>query len=164
MVVLRFMAIAASATLAAGSAAAHVSVQPASASAGAYQVLRFGVGHGCRDKADTTALRIEIPAGVTVARPQPKPGWGLQIVRNGETVTALVWTGRLPPDQFDEFIVLTKLPETGGPLAFPAIQSCGAEQNRWTEVPPPGAPRSKFPAPLVNVITAPPEGGHDHQH
>ncbi|WP_296596289.1 YcnI family protein [Phenylobacterium sp.] len=164
MVVLRSIALAAAAALFATSASAHVSVQPATAGAGAYQVLRFGVGHGCRDKADTTALRVEIPAGVTVARPQPKPGWVLQIVRDGETVTALVWTGRLPPDQFDEFVVLTKLPDAGGPLAFPAIQSCGAEQNRWTEVTPPGAPRSKFPAPILNVITAAPEGGHDHQH
>ena len=46
----------------------------------------------------------------------------------------------------------------------PELLTLLREQNRWTEVPPPGAPRSKFPAPLVNVITAPPEGGHDHQH
>lgn len=163
MVVLRAMAIAALAALS-GPAAAHVSVQPTTATPGAYQVLRFGVGHGCGDKADTTALRIEVPASVMVARPQPKAGWTLRIERSGDKVTALIWSGRLPPDQFDEFVVLARLPEAGGPLAFPAIQSCGAEENRWTEATPPGGPRPKFPAPFVTLIPAAPEAGHDHQH
>jgi len=163
MVVLRTLALAAALATAAP-ALAHVTVQPAQAMTGAYQVLRFGVGHGCGDKFATTALRIEVPAGVTVARPQPKPGWKLEIVRSGEAVTAVVWKGGLPPDQFDEFVLLTKLPAAAGPLAFPAIQSCGREENRWTETAAPGAPRPKFPAPSVTLVPAAPEGGHDHQH
>jgi len=163
MVVLRTF-IAAALMAAASPALAHVTVQPAQAATGAYQVLRFGVGHGCGDTAGTTALRVEIPAGVTVARPQPKPGWTLEIVRSGEAVTAVVWRGRLPPDQFDEFVVLTKLPAAAGPLAFPAIQSCGGAQNRWTETPSPDAPRPKYPAPTLTLVPAAPEGGHDHQH
>lgn len=163
MVVLRPL-LASTALAAATPAWAHVTVQPATASAGAYQVLRFGVGHGCGDKAATTALRVEIPAGVTVARPQPKPGWNLEIVRTGEVVSAVVWRGGLPPDQFDEFMILTKLPGADGALAFPAIQTCGAETNRWTESQSPGAPRPKFPAPSVTLVPATPEGRHDHQH
>lgn len=124
MVVLRTLALAAG--LAVASAAhAHVTIQPATAPVGAYQVLRFGVGHGCGDISATTALRVEIPAGVTVARPQPKPGWTLEIERAGAAVTAVVWRGVLPADQFDEFVVLTKLPDAAGPLAFPAIQKIG---------------------------------------
>jgi uncharacterized protein YcnI len=161
MVVLRTLS-AIAVLAAAAPAAAHVTVQPSTAATGAYQVLRFGVGHGCGDKAATTALRIEIPAGVTVARPQPKPGWTVEIVRAGDAVSAIVWRGALPPDQFDEFVILTRLPAEGGPLAFPAIQSCGAEENRWTEPPPAGGPRPKFPAPVVSVIPAAPEAGHDH--
>jgi len=163
MVVLRPLLVT-GALIVAAPASAHVSVQPASAVAGAYQVLRFGVGHGCGDKAATTALRLEIPAGVSVARPQPKPGWTLEIVRSGEAVSAIVWRGSLPPDQFDEFVVLTKLPAAGGPLAFPAIQACGAGENRWVETQSPGGPRPKFPAPTVTLVPAAPEGGHDHQH
>lgn len=163
MVVLRPLVLAAALGVAAP-ALAHVTVQPATAPVGAYQVLRFGIGHGCGDKAATTALRMEIPTGVSVARPQPKPGWKLEIVRSDGAVSAIVWRGRLAPDQFDEFVVLTKLPAAAGPLAFPAIQSCGAEENRWIETPPPGAPRPKFPAPLVTLTPAAPEGGHDHAH
>jgi uncharacterized protein YcnI len=144
------------------SASAHVSVQPATAGAGAYQVLRFGLGHGCDGKA-TTALRIEIPAGTSVARPQPKPGWLLTVERGaGEAVTAIVWRGGLPADHFDEFLILAKLPPGEGPLAFPAIQTCGEAQNRWTETAPPGAARPKYPAPTVILTPAPAAAGPHH--
>lgn len=167
MVVLRTL-LAAAAVLTAGGAQAHVSVQPTTSTAGSYQVLRFGVGHGC-DGAATTALRIEIPPGVSLANPQPKPGWRLKVEHAGgpsAPVTAIVWTGGLPADRFDEFLILAKLPSAGGPLAFPAIQSCGGKQNRWEEIPAPGAARPQHPAPLVTLtpVTSAPEAGHDHQH
>ncbi|WP_068877282.1 YcnI family protein [Phenylobacterium sp. CCH9-H3] len=150
--------------LALGTAAsAHVSLQPATAGAGAYQVLRFGVGHGCDGQA-TTALRIEIPAGTSVARPQPKPGWTLSVERAGEAVTAIVWRGELPADQFDEFLILAKLPSGEGPLAFPAIQACGEAQTGWVEVAPAGAPRPKHPAPLLTLTPAPAAAGHGPHH
>jgi hypothetical protein len=161
MVVLR-TAAALVALAVAAPAVAHVTVQPAEAPSGAYQVLRFGIGHGCGDKAATTALRVEIPAGVAVARPQPKPGWTLEIVRSGEAVSAVVWRGALPADQFDEFVILTKLPGSGGPLPFPVIQTCEAAEARWVESRAPGQPRPKFPAPVVTLIPAAPEAGHDH--
>lgn len=151
MVVLRSLALAA-ALAAATAASAHVSVQPASAAAESYQVLRFGVGHGCDGKA-TTALRIEIPAGVSVARPQSRPGWRLRIERDpGDTVTAIAWQGELPADHFEEFVVLTKLPTGEGPLAFPATQTCGASEVRWGDTRAP----AKRPAPLLNLT---PGGG-----
>lgn len=161
MVVLRSMTVAAI-LVGATTAQAHVTVQPTAAPAGAYQVLRFGVGHGCGDTAATTALRVEIPAGVTVSRPQPKPGWALEIERSGATVTAIVWRGGLPPDQFDEFVILTQLPKSAGPLAFPAIQTCGGTENRWVETSPPGGPRSQRPAPVLNITAPAPDAGHDH--
>lgn len=162
MVVLRSLAAALCAALAAAPAAAHVFVQPKAALAGGYEVLRFGVGHGCDGQA-TTAVRIEIPAGVRAARPQPKPGWTLSIEHaadDPERVSAIVWTGELPASEYDEFLVMTSLPAQAGPLAFPAIQACGAAQNRWVET----EPGSKHPAPaiLLTPTTSSPEGGHDH--
>jgi uncharacterized protein YcnI len=153
---------------AAGAAAAHVSVTPAQATAGSYQVLRFGVGHGCDGQA-TTALKIEIPAGVAAARPQPKPGWTLSAERPpGEPgrTASITWTGELPASQFDEFLILVHLPPDAGPLAFPAIQSCGAAQNRWTETPQPGGARPDHPAPVVVLEPAAgaPDAGHHHHH
>ena len=167
MVVLRILA-AAAALCAAGSASAHVSLSPSTAVAGSYQVLRFGLGHGCDGKA-TTALRIEIPASVFIARPQPKPGWALAIEHppgKADAVSAIVWRGELPPDQFDEFLMLAKLPPGEARLAFPAIQSCGAEEIRWTESVGSDGARPQHPAPalFLTPATTAPEAGHDHHH
>ena len=133
------------------SALAHVSLSPAQAPAGAHQALRFQLGHGCDDAA-TTALRIEIPEGVDMARPQPKPGWRLRIDRQGERVVAVTWSGRLPADQFDDFGLLIKTPATPATLYFPAVQSCGPVQQQWIEQPEadPGE-RLSHPAPRLTV-------------
>lgn len=165
MVVLRIVG-AVAALAAATSAQAHVSVQPQEATAGGYQVLRFGVGHGCDGK-PTTSVRIEIPQGVSAARPQPKPGWRLDVQRSPDgAVNAIVWTGRLAADEFDEFLILTRLPPAPGPLAFPAIQACDGAEARWVEIAPPGAPRPAKPAPVVNLRpgASPPQAGHDRHH
>ncbi|RAK67207.1 YcnI family protein [Phenylobacterium kunshanense] len=151
------------ATFTAGATQAHVSIQPTTAAPGAYQVLRFGVGHGCSGDA-TTAVTIRIPPGTLAARPQPKPGWTLEVDREGDVVRAIRWRGGpLPADQFEEFVMLVHLPERAGPLAFPALQTCGARDTLWGEPTPPGGPRPRQPAPVVTLIPAPPpEGGHDH--
>ncbi len=167
MVVLRSLA-AAAVVFTAGVADAHVSLVPTTALAESYQVLRFGVGHGCDGRA-TTALRIELAMGVTTARPQPKPGWSLRVERPAgtpEMVSAIIWTGRLAPDQFDEFLILTKLPAAVGTLAFPAIQTCGELQNRWVETVAPNTPRPTRPAPTLTVVPVAPasQAGHQHNH
>lgn len=162
MVLLRSMALA-SGLLGATAAAAHVSVQPTTATAGGYQVLRFGVGHGCDGKA-TTALRIDIPAGTSTARPQPKPGWTLRVETAPDgAISAFVWRGRLPADRFDEFLILAKLPAKEGPLAFPATQSCGNVETRWVEDVGPEGARPEHPAPkltLTPAVSHPDHGAH----
>lgn len=155
----------------AGTAQAHVSLQPHTGAGGRYVALRFQAGHGCGDKA-TTALRIEIPPGVGAARPQPKPGWKLEVAKAGDAVTAITWRGRLPADQFDEFLMLVRLPDHDGLLYFPAQQTCGRETVRWDE-PQVGArgPAPKRPAPRIYVIprqgtgplAIPPVEPHHHQ-
>lgn len=136
-----------------GLALAHVSLAPAAAPAAAYQVLRFGVGHGCAGGKPTTGLRVEIPAGVEVARPQPKPGWTLVIEKSASAPAprAVEWRGELAPEHFDEFVMLVKLPAAEGPLAFPAVQSCGERQIRWDEAP---GGRGGHPAPSLTVEPA----------
>jgi uncharacterized protein YcnI len=130
-----------------------VSADPGQAPAGAYQAVRFRVGHGC-GKAATTALRIEIPEALSQARPQPKPGWTLTLERQGDRVSAIVWTGDLPADQFDEFAILAKLPDKPGPLYFPTVQTCETEDSQWTEIPDAGDGALDHPAPSVLVTPA----------
>ena len=154
--------LASAALVCATPALAHVSVDPGDAKAGAYQVLRFRVGHGCGNSA-TTALRIETPQALASARPQPKPGWSLTIEKDGERVSALVWRGELPVDQFDEFAILAKLPAEPGVLYFPTVQTCGADDAQWTQIPDPGEAGLTHPAPALRVLPAGPVS-ETHQH
>lgn len=146
-------AVALCAALAPFSALAHVTVTPDTAAAGGYQVLRFGVGHGCDGQA-TTELRIELPTGVQAARPQPKPGWRERVEGPADAPTAVVWTGRLRADRFDEFLILLHAPKTPGRLLLPAIQRCGATEQRWAEPPNADGQRAQRPAPVL-TLTAP---------
>ena len=142
-------------------AAGHVAADPGRASAGAYQAVVFRVGHGCGEAA-TTALRIEIPTEMASARPQPKPGWTLEIERQDGKVTAVTWRGELPDDQFDEFAMLFKLPDQPATLYFPTVQSCGADESQWTEIPSAGE-RASHPAPAL-VVTPKAAAAETHQH
>jgi uncharacterized protein YcnI len=144
-------------------AQAHVTAEPHEAAAGATQEVRFRIGHGCHDTAATTALRVEMPAGLASARPQPKPGWALAITRRPDgTVSAITWTGNLPGDQFDDFAVLVRLPATEGQIYFPAVQTCGGEAERWTDIPAAGAAAPSHPAPSLRLGPAAPDSGHHH--
>jgi uncharacterized protein YcnI len=161
-------------------AAAHVVLSVRQASAGSYYTGAFHVGHGCAGSA-TTALRVEIPAAIANAKPQPKPGWTLEIEREplatpikgegGEAVTtrarAFTWRGRLPDDEFDEFAITAKLPADAGVLVFPAVQTCEQGETRWTDAPAaPGQPRSAHPAPTLTVMPKGDDGmaGMDMSH
>lgn len=130
-------------------AGAHVVFDQPQASAGGYYTGFLRVTHGCGDS-PTVSVRVEVPAGVISARPQPKPGWTLSVERaplaapikgeGGATittrVTAVTWTGRLPADEFDQFGLSLKLPDAAGALYFPTTQRCEIGVNAWTAIPP----------------------------
>lgn len=161
-VLVKLAAVAALAAVPAA-AAAHIVADPARAEAGAYQAVRFRVGHGCGDNTATTALRVEIPPQMMSARPQPKPGWTLEI-EHGEDgkVAAVTWRGALPDDQFDEFALMFKLPDDPGTLYFPTVQSCGDEQSQWIAIPEPGE-RPSHPAPSL-TLDPKAASAETHQH
>ena len=137
-------------------AAAHVVAAPGEAKAGSYSAIAFRVGHACAAGDATLKLRVEVPEGVASARPQPKPGWTIAIEKDGEKVTAVTWTGRLPDDQFDDFALLMKLPSQPGSLVFPTIQTCEKGESQWTEIPDAERPGEKLtrPAPTVRLTSA----------
>lgn len=142
-------------------ATAHIVADPGTAVAGAYQPVTFRVGHGCGSAA-TTAVRVEIPPQMASARPQPKPGWRLEIEKAGGKVSAVTWRGELPDDQFDDFAILFKLPDAPATLHFPTVQTCGDQESQWTEIPQPGE-RASHPAPSLTLT---PKAGQAqaHQH
>jgi len=151
------------------SAGAHVTLDPVPARADAYYKAVLRVPHGCNGSS-TRRIRVRIPEGVTSVKPQPKPGWVVEVGRaklarplddgHGGKITEVVaevsWSGgRLPDDQFDEFAMMLKLPDApGSTLYFPVVQDCEQGVHRWIEVP--DASRSgrelKEPAPALLIL------------
>lgn len=160
-------------------ASAHVVFAEPQAAANSYYAGFLRVSHGCNGS-PTRSVRVEIPDTIMIARPQPKPGWRLRIERAPlatpiqseggpitERVTAITWQGELPADEFDQFGIMMRLPDTTGPLYFRVTQTCASGTQRWDQIPAEGAAWTSVPhpAPVLN-LSAPqtPEGDHDHHH
>jgi uncharacterized protein YcnI len=126
------------------------------------------------------ALRIAIPDGIMITRPQPKAGWTLSIettplpqpvINEGaelkDRVIAVTWRGRLPVDQFDQFGVMLRLPAGQGPLYFPTVQTCERERTAGSTFRLRGRPGPRFPAPILTLSSQPVAAksamNHDHQ-
>ena len=177
------MAASALALFAQAPASAHVVLATPEARPDAYYVGEFRVSHGCGES-PTVAFRIEIPDGINVARPQPKPGWTIEIERaplaapvrteSGEIterVSAVTWRGLLPTDQFDDFALLMKLPNRSGAIPFRAFQTCEQGGRAWVDVPAAGqnAHDLENPAPVLTVrrpaaVAAPAPAADPHAH
>lgn len=156
-------------------AQAHVVFAEPEARPNSYFAGFLRVSHGC-GSSPTRAVRVEIPEGVNIARPQPKPGWTLEIERARlaapiqseggaitERVTAITWRGDLPADQFEQFGIMMRLPDRAGPLYFPVIQTCAEGEQRWTQIPAAGAAWHSVPRPApVLTLAAPAPDPHAH--
>lgn len=146
----------------------HVVLAVKEAPAGSYYKAVFQVPHGC-DGAATIGLRVTLPEGVVIAKPEPKPGWQVRIeheplqepvVNEGHRLTERVrsvgWEGgRLPDEEFDEFVVMTRLPADAGRVSFPVIQVCeGGKHVDWVEEAPsePSQKPPPHPAPSVRLV------------
>ena len=163
------------AALTASSASAHVTLENRQATVGAYYKAVFAVPHGCAGSA-TIKLRVQIPEGVIAVKPMPKPGWSVEAIKGkyaadydyhgtklSEGVKEVVWSGgKLPDDNYDEFVVSTFL--TGGlkpnsTLYFPVVQECEQGVSRWIDIPDEGSAAqshdSKSPAPGVKLMPKP---------
>jgi len=148
---------------------AHVTLEPAPARADASYKAVLRVPHGCSGS-PTRRVRVRIPDGITSVKPQPKAGWSLEVTRSKlvhplddghggkitEVVSEVSWSGgRLPDDQFDEFAMMLKLPDSAGvTLYFPVVQECEQGVHRWIELPEAGrAGRElKEPAPALLLL------------
>jgi uncharacterized protein YcnI len=151
-------------------AQAHVVASPNTAPADSYAQVSMRVGHGCDDKFATTEIHVNIPDGIATVHAQYKPGWKVKRVTDGETIAdmpgmkmpeakviEIIWSGgTLPADQYDDFGLLMKMPDTEGKtLWFPVTQICGKAKKEWAEIPAEGQAwhNMKMPAPFVRVIS-----------
>jgi uncharacterized protein YcnI len=158
-------------------ALAHAGISPSEAALGSTVKVAITVPHGC-DGAPVDAVDITLPAGFVLAKPQPKAGWTVEIIKgdyampaddHGTPVTsgalAVRWSGgSLPDDQFDEFAVRGSVQgvEGGASLAFVVAQHCGDATVVWDQLAAHGqdAHALEHPAPAL-LVTA---GGGEHDH
>lgn len=142
-------------------AAAHVTISPSTTAAGEVAVLRVAVEHGCEDSA-TTEVAIRLPSGISEAAPAPHPLWEAETVPAPEGSTSVVFRADRPvPDgQAIELELEVRLPETGGTLVFPTVQTCESGELAWLETAPDGTDpeRLELPAPTVVVTEADADG------
>jgi uncharacterized protein YcnI len=108
--------------LLAQSAFAHVGVKPNKAGIGAYQVFTVGVPSE-KDSA-TTMVRLVIPEGLESVSPNVKTGWNIELKKDADKVTEIVWRGGSIPAHFrDEFLFSAKVPAQETALNWKAYQT-----------------------------------------
>lgn len=150
---------------------AHISLEQREATVGVPVKLTFKVPHGCGNSA-TVKLRVRIPEGVIAVKPMPKQGWTLDTVKGkyaktyeffhgaklSEGVTEIAWSGKLPDQYYDEFVVsgfIASDLKAGSKLYFPVVQECEQGIHRWIEIPAQGQSQGhdlKEPAPALTLI------------
>ena len=157
-------------------ASAHVTTTPSDASAGAFTVATFSVGHGC-EGSPTTRIEIQVPESVLSVTPTRNPYYEVEATieqldepqadAHGNEVTertaSIVYTADtpLPEGQRDTFELSFQVPDAEGEvLAFPTIQTCAKGETAWTQVPADGqdADELESPAPSFTILPASGEG------
>jgi uncharacterized protein YcnI len=154
---------------------AHITFENKEVKAGSMVKFVLLVPHGCAGSA-TTAVRIALPEELTEAKPQPKPGWTIDITKveaqgdgSGESgheahgahddavIKEIAWSGgKLDDAHYDEFVFRAKVQEDAEATTIfvPVVQECEAGVERWIEIPPAGASSDdlKFPAPSIRIL------------
>jgi uncharacterized protein YcnI len=148
---------------------AHVTLEQKEAPIGGSYRATFRVPHGCGN-APTVKVRVRIPDGVVGVKPMPKPGWQLNLVKGKydkpyamyhgsvtEGVKEVSWSGRLPDDYYEEFVISVYLTDElvpGQMLYFPVVQECESGVHRWIEIPQDGKSAADYnePAPGVKLL------------
>lgn len=136
------------ATLAAGAAAAHVTIAPTASRPGDLQRYRLLVPNESPDGRATTEVDVQLPQGVTFALANAQPPWRVELVRSGSEIRELRWTGgAIPPDGYGELYFLARNPVRAGTVTFKTVQRyAGGEVVRWI-----GTADSERPSPTVRI-------------
>lgn len=183
------VAAVAIAVLAAGPAAAHITVNPREAAKGGFAELTFRVPNE-RDDASTTKLEVAFPQDTPIASVSvlPLAGWTVAVRKDKlaqpvktddgeitEGVSRVTWTGgKIEPGQYENFSISAgPLPENADQVVFKALQTySNGEVVSWIEEPTAGGAEPEHPAPVLKLTasagdeqadTATASGGGDAQ-
>lgn len=100
---------------------AHMVVTPAQANVGSS--VEFNISVPNERTATVSSLKLSIPAGVTDVQPDVKGGWTIDTTKNGDTVSAITWTGTIPAGQRADFGFKAQVPASAGDIAWKATQT-----------------------------------------
>lgn len=160
--------------LLAGTASAHVTVQPqGEAAKGGYATVNFKVPNE-RDDASTVKLEVNLPTDHPLAsvQPQPVPGWTVKVTEkklakpvelHGEKISEapskVTWTATgkgVQSGTFQQFpLSIGQLPEDSDQLVFKALQTYSDDQVvRWIEEPKSDGTEPEDPAPVLQLSAA----------
>jgi uncharacterized protein YcnI/copper(I)-binding protein len=164
-------------------ALAHTSFVNGTAAQESTIVAALQVPHGCEGGLATTEVRMILPEGFIAAKPQPKAGWELEIIKgdyqksyknHGSEVksgpTEIRWkNGNLPDDFYDTFNVQGKVSgvEAGTELPFRVTQLCGDKgKASWDQVAAAGVDPHSLdnPAPVIRITAKAEAAGEGHMH
>jgi uncharacterized protein YcnI len=156
---------------AAGTASAHVTVNPNTATEGGYAKLTFRVPNE-KAAADTVRLDVQLPLDHPIAslNVQPQAGWTYTVTKikldtpiktdDGEiteAISQISWTGGvIKPGEFNEFSVSGgPLPSGVASLPIKALQTYSDDDVvRWIETSVPGQAAPDHPAPVLKLTPA----------
>ena len=162
----------------AGTASAHVTVNPDTATQGGFAKLTFRVPTET-DTTSTTKVQVSFPADQPLGfvSVKPHPGWTFTVTKaklatpiktdDGEvteTVSSITWTSgsaasAIKPGEFDEFDVSAGPLPKAASMEFKALQTYSdGEVVRWIEPEKTGGPEPEHPAPTLKLTPAAAEG------
>jgi len=150
--------------LAATPAVAHVTVHTISPADDGFVAAAFRVPNE-DDKASTVKFEMTFPTSPAIANAstEPVPGWTASIVRDGDRVASITWSGgHIAPGEFQEFPVsMGQLPEGTDTVTFKAVQTYdNGDVVRWIETTSAGGAEPDHPAPALELTPA--DHGDDH--
>jgi len=100
---------------------AHVLVNPSQTGIASIQVFDMSVP--TEKSIPTTTVKLHIPPGLTDVTPNVKPGWSINMVKTGDTVTEIEWTnGSIPTGERDDFLFQAQVPAKQITLEWKAYQ------------------------------------------
>jgi len=162
----------------AGSAFAHVTVNPDTAAQGAFTKLTFRVPTE-KDDASTNKVQVSLPTDQPLGfvSVKPHPGWTFAVTKSKlstpiktddgeltEAVSAITWTAAsaasaIKPGEFDEFDVSAGPLPKAASMEFKALQTYSdGEVVRWIEPAKADGTEPEHPAPTLKLTPAAAEG------
>ncbi|WP_288481833.1 DUF1775 domain-containing protein [uncultured Deinococcus sp.] len=128
-------------------AAAHATVRTETglteSKAGVSETYRLNVP--TEKEIPTTAVRLVVPAGVTITRFQVLPGFTRSVVKNADgLITEVTWRGRVAPQEYARFFFQARNPAQPGEVVWKVYQTyADGSVVAWDDTNPEQTPASK---------------------